>query len=64
MSKSAQTGLLILAAALALGACNKAPKEESAAAASSAAAVDLSSNDPAKNPIVANKEPAASGFAP
>jgi len=62
MSKSAQTGLLVLAVVLALGACNKAPKEEPAA--SSAAAVDLSSNDPAKNPIVANKEPAASGFAP
>ncbi len=63
MYKSAQAGLLILAAALTLAACNKAPKDGTAAA-SSAAVVDLSSADPAKNPVEANKEPAASGFAP
>lgn len=64
MLKSAPSGLLILAAALSLTACNKAANQTAAAAASSGPAVDLSSADPAKNPVEANKEPAASGFAP
>jgi hypothetical protein len=59
----------VLAATLAIAACDKAGAQAAAApapAASSSAPVqwDLSSKDPAKNPNEANKEASAPGYIP
>jgi len=57
----------VIALALAVAACAKSGGEAAAArAASSSAPVqwDYASNDPAKNPNVANKEGSAPGYNP
>jgi hypothetical protein len=67
MSKALMS--VALPAVLALGACAKPAAQASASpapAASSAAPVvwDMASNDPAKNPVEANKEGTAPGYNP
>ena len=57
----------VLAMALALAACDKAGAQTAAAPAANKpppVTWDFSSNDPAKNPVVANKESSAPGYNP